>query len=126
VARVFTLEYPPGTPVLNINRHKHWRVTSPVTRDLRTLTAILARKQEIPALGQVHVRVWYFPPDRRRRDSPNVTFWTSKACIDGLVDAGVLADDCDRVIRSLDLRPGDTVIKGGRLVIELEELEGHQ
>jgi hypothetical protein len=41
--------------------------------------------------------------------------------LDGVVDAGVLADDNDRVVRGTELVPGDRVIPLGQMVIELEE-----
>jgi Holliday junction resolvase RusA-like endonuclease len=102
-----------------------------VTARLRELSAQLARQAQIPPLRKVAIRVSYFPPDRRRRDSSNITFPSSKPCIDGFTDAGVLPDDNDAVVASLTLLPGThagkpQLVKKGQLVIEIEELEGNQ
>jgi crossover junction endodeoxyribonuclease RusA len=86
------------------------------------MTAIMAKNQKIPRLEKVRIRVYYRPPDNRRRDSSNVTFPSSKAAIDGLTDAGVLRDDNDKVVRELVLLPDDQVVRGGQLVIEIEEM----
>lgn len=43
-------------------------------------------------MHKVRVTMTYLPPDKRRRDSDNLVA-TLKAVCDGLVDAGVVADD---------------------------------
>jgi Holliday junction resolvase RusA-like endonuclease len=139
VGRVFRIEFPAGTRLLSANgrsstvavstANRFARMT--VTASLRELAARLARDAQVPALRKVAIRVSYFPPDRRRRDSSNITFPSSKPCIDGFTDAGVLPDDNDTVVASLTLLPGMSagkpqLVPGGQLVIEIEELEGNQ
>lgn len=59
---------------------------------IRRTVALLARG--IGSHDRIHVRLHYRQPDRRRRDADNL-IPTQKACVDGLVDAGVIPDDCD-------------------------------
>lgn len=46
-------------------------------------------------------------------------FLTVKAAVDGLVDSGVLKDDSDKFVRGHELLPGDHVVKGGQMVLEI-------
>lgn len=120
-ARTFTVELPPGLPLLNANRRVHWRVRHERTKAIREAAYLLAQGQ-VPPLARAHVVGEYRPPDRRRRDVANL-YPSFKAAIDGaLVDAGVLPDDSDRYLIGPDMRCGD-VEPGGRLVLHITELE---
>lgn len=70
-----------------------------------------------PIAGRLAVRVTACPPDRRRRDLDNL----AKALLDALGHAGAYADDSQ-----IDwlLIERDEVIQGGRVVVEIETLEG--
>jgi len=57
--------------------------------------------------------------DKRRREVSNL-FPTFKACIDGFVDAGILADDSDAHVIGPDPRRGYD--KTPRIVFELTEV----
>ena len=119
----FKIELPPGTPLINVNGREHWHKRAGVTASLRELACLLAKKNNIPRLSKVRIRAVYYAPDGRRRDAPNVLYLSSKACIDGLVDAGVLVDDSDKYVKSLELLPGEERIPGGQMVIEIIEVE---
>lgn len=116
----FKIEFPAGMPLLNANDRTHWSKRAHLTSDIRMLSRNLSG--HIPRLECVKIRVTFYPPNNRRRDSPNVLFPTSKAIIDGIVDAGVLKDDSDRFVKSLELIPGDRVIRDGQVVVELIEV----
>lgn len=90
--RQWEISLPPGEKLLNLNDRSHWRVRSRITAQLRADAANLARAARIPHLNRATITVVVHPHDRRRRDPSN---WapTAKACIDGVVDAGVLQDD---------------------------------
>ena len=80
---------------LNSNRRldSHRRVRPVRTKEIRE--AFRTAATGTPQLGLPVVVVWQLTFGRRhRRDSPN---WapTAKAAIDGLVEAGVIADDSD-------------------------------
>lgn len=127
----YVLEFPPGTLLLTANGRSsknavsagnRWRKRE-VTASLRDMGCRLAKNQGIPRLERVRIRALYFPPDKRRRDAPNLLFHSSKAAIDGIVDAGVLADDADKYVLSLELAPGGHIVRGGQMVIEIIEVD---
>ena len=119
----YRLEFPPGTTLINVNSREHYRARAKVTKSLRAMGCSLAKMQGITRLERARVKAFYFPPDRRRRDSSNVLFLSVKACLDGCTDAGIWADDNDRVVVSIELVPGDRIIKGGQMVIMIEAVE---
>ena len=124
---MYRLEFPPGTRLISANgRSSKYAVSAgnrwakkKATEELRALGCALAGKAGIPRLGKVRIRAVYFPPDNRKRDSSNVLFFSVKAGVDGCVDAGVLADDNDKIVTSTELVPGDAIVKGGQMVIEV-------
>lgn len=119
----YTITFPPGFPLINVNGREHWAKRAKATAGIREMACLLAR--DIPAMGKVAIRAIYYPGDRRKkRDSPNVLYLSSKAAIDGIVDAKVIVDDCDEYVRSLSLFPGGHIVKGGQMVIEIEECRG--
>lgn len=118
--RLFTIELPPGVPLLNANDRFHWRTRAHRTQNLRQITAMLARNAGIPRLERVHITGWYHPPNQRRRDVANL-YPTFKACVDGCVDAGVLEDDSDKYVTGPDMRIGH-VVKHGQIVLEIREV----
>lgn len=119
--RTWTVELPAGLPLLNANKRAHWSVRRDRTKAIRAAAWAQARKTGVPRLDRAHIVCEYRPPDRRRRDVAN---WapSAKAAVDGVVDAGVLADDSDEYLIGPDMRIGD-VIKGGQLVLHVTELE---
>lgn len=127
----YILEFPPGQKLINANgRSSKYAVSASnrwgkqkVTENLRSLACKLAGEAGIPELGRVKVKATYFPPDRRKRDSSNVLFLSVKAGVDGCVDAGVLPDDHDKIVVSLELLPSDVIVAGGQMVIEIEETD---
>lgn len=77
-------------PPLTANQRLHWAVKASTTREVRRATCALGRKA--PRADRLIVTLHYQPKDRRRRDAHNL--WpTLKACVDGLVDAGIVPDD---------------------------------
>lgn len=83
---------------------------------------MLACQKRIPKLlPKIKVIATYHPPDNRRRDSTQNIFPSTKACIDGLVDAQVIKDDNDKIVVSVEMLRGENV-KGGQLVIEVVEV----
>jgi hypothetical protein len=106
--------------LLNANdRDAHWARRKRLAYTLRETTAWLARAQRIPRLDRAHIAATYEPPDRRRRDPAN---WqpSFKACVDGLVDAGVIPDDDAAHVTGPDPRLG-AVCPRGRVVLVITE-----
>lgn len=126
----YILEFPPGVRLINANgRSSKYAVSASsrwgkkqVTSELRAMGCKLAKKAGIPKLEMVRVRAIYYPPDRRKRDSSNVLFFSVKAAVDGLVPL-VLTDDNDKIVRSTELVPGDRIVPKGQMVIEIIEVE---
>lgn len=84
----------PRTIWLTSNQRLHFRSKAERTLALRTLAKITARNQNIPPVrGRVLIVTHIgYPPNVHRVD-PGNAHPTSKALIDGLVDAHVLAED---------------------------------
>lgn len=87
------LKLPWVKPPLSLNDREHWAPQAKKKKAVREASALLARQAGIPRLGTAKVRLVWLVSDRRRRDRENITA-TLKPAIDGLVDAGVVEDDC--------------------------------
>lgn len=101
---------------LNANDRKHWRVKAALTADWRLRAGWEAVRAKVPPLPRAHIVAELRFADRRRRDPAN---WhpTVKACVDGLVDVGVLPDDNAKHLLGPDLRLGPAVGAGRGAVV---------
>lgn len=92
----------PAKPLsLNEERSLHWRTRANRTDPWRDLTILMARQARLPRAvlaAPATVTVVIPVTDNRRRDPANY-YPVSKACIDGLVKAGVWPDDDPRYVR---------------------------
>jgi crossover junction endodeoxyribonuclease RusA len=89
----FTLRMPPRE--LSPNARAHWRVKAAATKSYRLagyLAGCRVLASERPGWVEAVAQVTFWLPDRRRRDRDNLAA-SLKAAFDGLVDAGILADD---------------------------------
>lgn len=98
--RTWTLEYRAQPPLMNAERSGHWRTRSRSTEEWRSTFGWLAREQRVPHLEACSIVVEHLVGTRRRVD-PVACFPAAKAAIDGLVDVGVLDDDCGPYVRSV-------------------------
>lgn len=89
----WTLVLPYSRPPLSANQRLHWAQKARITRQIRRDAFLLAKAAKIPACERIIVRMEYLPRDKRRRDPSNL-MPTQKAVVDGLIDAGVVPDDC--------------------------------
>lgn len=94
------LDLPYRTPPLSMNDRgasmAAVRAKSAETAAIRRCAALLAHRAHIPqGAGHATVTLHYRPPDRRRRDTDNLTA-TAKPIYDGLVDYGLVPDDTPR------------------------------
>jgi crossover junction endodeoxyribonuclease RusA len=122
--RTFTIELPAGLKLLSLNEQLHWAERGRRTKELKTAAWAMAVQAKIPRLDRVSILVEYQPPPAvRRRDAENVCAPSGKPCIDGIVQAGVLADDeSPRYVTDIDCIIGEPYPRG-RLVIHLTEVE---
>jgi crossover junction endodeoxyribonuclease RusA len=121
-ARSFTIALPPGLKLLSLNGREHWAERHRRSEALKKAAWALALQARIPRLERVSVVAEYQPaPVRRRRDADN-PMPSVKACLDGIVAAGVLADDeSPRYVSEITARIGEPYPRG-RLVLHLTEL----
>jgi crossover junction endodeoxyribonuclease RusA len=89
---VFEIDLPGTAPPLSLNHRRNWRESAGLTRSIRQTVHVLAVQARIGRHGRVRVTLHYRPRDQRVRDIENPTP-TLKACCDGIVDAGIVADD---------------------------------
>ena len=117
----YFVEMPVGIQFMNSNDREHWSKRAKVSSLLRTTAR--AQCKGIPkGLPRVKIKAIYYAPDNRRRDVSNL-FPSCKAIIDGIVDAGVIKDDNDKYVVSMEMVRGEYNIPKGQLVIEIIEVE---
>jgi crossover junction endodeoxyribonuclease RusA len=120
--RTFTIELPPGLKLLSLNDREHWAERARRTEALKKAAWAMALQAKIPRLERVAVTVEYQPRDLRHYDAENTCAPSGKACLDGIVAAGVLEDDeCPRYVTGIWCTIGSLYPKG-RLVLHLTEV----
>ena len=119
MSRTWVLDFARPDEWINPNVREHWSVTAAKTRTWRKATAVHARAAGIPPLAGAHILAEFCFGDSRRRDLDNLSL---KACIDGIVDAGVIADDDYRHLIGPDRRLGPKVKGLARIRITITEL----
>ena len=82
----------PDQEITTPNSRVHWSRTARCAKAWREATCWLARDAKIPTLDRIAVTLTHWPADRRKRDHDRLVL-VAKWCVDGLVDAGVIADD---------------------------------
>ncbi|SEC02450.1 crossover junction endodeoxyribonuclease RusA [Streptomyces misionensis] len=123
---VYTIALPAGLRLLNSNQRPHHHDRARLTKALRdaameavsehtALMQALAAAKPGPLFQRAHVLGILRPPSARRADPAN-WYPSFKAAVDGLVDAGLLADDDHTRLVGPDMRLGEKV-KGGQLVL---------
>lgn len=117
MSETITLFIPKADEWINSNDRHHWSTRSRRTRHWRDAARFMARHHKIPALGLPVAIDAYIVKARAGRYDPNNLSPTTKACIDGLVDAGVLPDDSWRELIGPDHRHGGKGTPGIRLEI---------
>jgi crossover junction endodeoxyribonuclease RusA len=114
------LRIPQADEWLNSNDRRHKRAEARVVKMWRDAAATWARSARLPK-GITPVRIvarLSFPTNAHR--DPGNWYPTAKACIDGLRDAGVLAEDTAAHVVGPDMRLGPNAGRGQRGVIVLE------
>jgi Holliday junction resolvase RusA-like endonuclease len=119
-----TLTIPGRFPSLNevIEAAKsHYGAYSKMKRELTLSVAVLAKAGRLKAVhGLVKVVFFWYEQDARR-DVDNVCAAGTKFCLDGLVEAGILADDGQKTVSQLVHHFSVSKDKP-RVVIEITEL----
>lgn len=97
VGTVYRLDLPYARVPLSLNDRHHWAKKAAITREVRDTVAWLAKAQRIPRCEHVAVTLVYSPTRAIRRDPSNL-LGTQKPCLDGLIIAGVVRDDCPEFV----------------------------
>ncbi len=104
--RQWTITIPAIVPFLNLNQRQHWAPKAHMTKVWRTQTECLAAIAKLPkGLDRVHITAHIIKPTARQYDVHNL-MPTLKACVDGLVDYGLIPDDTNDHLTGPDLRQG--------------------
>ena len=119
--RSWTVEMPAGMKLLSMNGRLHWSEQRRRASDLKAAAWACAKAAKIPPLESAFIAIEYQPPDKRRRDHDNIPAASGKHCIDGIVAAGVLRDDCPPHVSGLSYGIGEPYPRG-RLVLHIREV----
>lgn len=115
-----TFDLAPPADFINANQRLHHHARAKLTRAWRTATAATIDRGWFPDhYRHAHITVAIRFPTNHRRDVGNY-YPTAKAIVDGLVDAGVLADDSDTHITGPDMRR-DLPNGPARVTVHIEE-----
>lgn len=79
-------------PPLTMNQRQHWQAKRRLTRAIRDHVSTHLQAAMFQPAAHIRVQLHYVPKDRRHRDADNLVA-TSKPCVDGIVDAGLVPDD---------------------------------
>lgn len=115
--KTFEVEVPAPVVWLNSNDRRHRQADAKLIKAWRETTRDLVPAGVEPFTERVRVLAFVTKPKRGRYDPGNL-YPTAKACVDGLVDAGVLVDDDWVHVDGPDMRHGGLGPAGLRLVVE--------
>lgn len=118
---MFTMPLSFSKPPLNLNDRMHWARKAQRSRLLRDEAAVRARSMRLPKHApHVTITFHYQPRDNRRRDASNLIA-TVKPLVDGLVDYGLVVDDCaPYVTERMPVIHSAIKGEGGRCWLEIE------
>lgn len=102
--------------MMNANHRLHFAKKAEQTKKIRDAAAAAARSTGVPALPGAWVMGYVHPPKNYAVWDPANYHPMAKAALDGLVDAGVFADDSHQFVAGPDMRPAPKV-SGGQLVL---------
>ncbi|TCN51831.1 hypothetical protein EV641_109222 [Rhodococcus sp. SMB37] len=111
----YRLDLPYEKPPLTANSRMHWGPKSKLTRMMRSDAHTLAKAAKLPPciFLRITVQLHYRPKTNRRRDPSNL-MPTQKAILDGLVDYGLVPDDCPPYVTELvpAIHPAEKGLEG--------------
>jgi Holliday junction resolvase RusA-like endonuclease len=119
--RSWVLDFPRPDEWISANERTHWAVKAAKVRSWRQAAAVHARAAKIPQLARASVLVEPCWTTARRLDPANLAP-TSKACLDGLTDAGVWLDDDSEHVVAVTFKRGPRVKGLARLRLTITEL----
>lgn len=113
----------PGRPLTtNRERNLHHHQRAAIVRPAREAWALAAKDAKLPQLDKVRITACPWLRGKRSQDV-GACLPSVKAAIDGLVDAGVLADDTPTHVLSLSFLPPALQAETDELVLTIEVVE---
>lgn len=109
---------PPPAPFINANQRLHFHAKAALTKAWREAAYVSATAR---TYDRAHITITYRFPTNHRREVSNLQP-TSKAIVDGLVDAGVIKDDSDEYVIGPDNRR-ERPNGSPRVTITIEEVQ---
>jgi crossover junction endodeoxyribonuclease RusA len=107
------------TQPLTVNQRQHFHQRAKATKVWREGVRDLALTHGLPRFQRALIRFTVQHTTNHHRDTAN-WYLTAKACVDGLVDAGVLpAGDCDCYVVGPDMRRGPKLTAGPGPVVTI-------
>ena len=100
----FFVEYAQRPWTTNFERGKNRWERARLTKEWRTAFAWLAAEQHVPRLAWCHVVAEPWLANRRGLQDTGACHPAVKAAVDGLIDAGVIADDTPDIVREITYR----------------------
>ena len=118
-----TLPWP--DKVLNPNKRAHWRVKYEAKKIAREVGCLLTMEAKVSTVEwyssglpyRIVAQYTFYPPDRRHRDQDNYSAMM-KSYQDGVCDVLGIDDSCFQMAAPV----WGEVVKGGKVVLRLEEL----
>lgn len=98
--RSLTIDLPWPVPALHSHNKGHWRSKVVEVRKLRDLAMFAVRQAcpvALPRWELATIDYLFYCPDNRRRDQANL-IQAMKPAVDGIVDSGLIPDDCWQVL----------------------------
>lgn len=110
------LEFAWPSKQLTSNARGHWSRRHKASKEVRTAAYWVAKGAGVGKWPLARLRVYFAPPDNRRRDPSNAPI-LAKSIIDGLADAMGCDDHGFWVEYQPDFLPK---VEGGKIIIEVE------
>ncbi|MFE7462360.1 hypothetical protein ACWFMI_24760 [Nocardiopsis terrae] len=105
----------PGLPMMNANHRPHPMQKAQQTVKVRTAAEYAALASGMPRLERAWVIAYIHPKANYATWDPANFYPMVKAAVDGVVRAGLLADDSHEYVSGPDMRPAPKVPKLGQL-----------
>lgn len=127
----YRIEMPPGMLMLSLNgtlgddkKKLDWLQRAHIMTGIRKIACDAAKEISFTPLARVRLRIIHRPPNRKPHDCTTGNyFYTYKAVIDGLVEAGMFPDDNSNVVTEMSLVCGE-ILKQGQVIIQVMEADG--
>jgi crossover junction endodeoxyribonuclease RusA len=119
----YRLRMPWPRPPISANDRRHRMEDATEVAQIRHDVGWIVKAARMPPSDHVTVGLEYVPATRRCRDGGENLCPTLKACIDGVVDAGVVPDDAPEYVKRTmpEVAPVDRANSGVFLLLELSD-----